>query len=57
LLSGEDETLLIRRDTFFVLDFGLDVVNGVRRLYIERDGFTYRGGRSGIGGINTRDAS
>ena len=29
LLSSEDESLLIGRDTFLVLDFGLDVVNGV----------------------------
>ncbi len=29
LLSSEDESLLIGRDTFFVLDLGLDVLNGV----------------------------
>ena len=29
LLSGEDETLLIWGDAFFVLDLGLDVVDGV----------------------------
>jgi hypothetical protein len=40
LLSGEDETLLVRGDSLLVLDLGLDVVNGVRRLDIERDGLT-----------------
>ena len=39
LLSGEDETLLIRGDSFLVLDLGLDVVNSVRWLNIKRDGF------------------
>jgi len=39
LLSGEDKTLLIRGNTFLVLDLGLDVVDGVRGLDIEGDGF------------------
>ena len=38
LLAGEDETLLIRGDALLVLDLGLDIVDGVRRLNIERDG-------------------
>jgi len=29
LLSGKDQALLVRRDSFLVLDFGLDVLNGV----------------------------
>ena len=37
LLAGEDETLLIRRNAFLVLDLGLDVVDGVGRLHIESD--------------------
>jgi hypothetical protein len=36
LLSGEDETMLIWGDSFLVLDLGLDVVNGVRRLDIKK---------------------
>jgi hypothetical protein len=40
LLSGENQTLLIRRDAFLVLDLGLDVVDSVRRLYIEGDGLS-----------------
>ena len=58
LLSGKDETLLIRWDTidvilvkrpilalakknhnapFLILDFGLDIVNGVRRFDLKGD--------------------
>jgi len=40
LLSGKDETLLVWRDAFFVLDFGFDVVDGVGGLDFEGDGFT-----------------
>lgn len=35
LLTGEDKTLLVRRYTFLVLNLGLDVVDGVGRLYLE----------------------
>jgi hypothetical protein len=38
LLAGEDQSLLIRRDSFLVLDLGLDVVDGVRGLDLEGDG-------------------
>jgi hypothetical protein len=38
LLTGKDKTLLIGGDSFLVLDFGFDVVDGVRWLNIERDG-------------------
>ena len=40
LLTGKDKTLLIRGDSFLVLDLGLDVVDGVARLNIKGDGFT-----------------
>jgi len=43
LLAGEDESLLIRRDSFLVLDLGLDVLDGVGLLDIESDGFTGEG--------------
>merc|ERR1719329_1759927 len=43
LLSSEDKSLLIRRDTFLVLDLGLDVLNGVRWLNIEGNGLTGEG--------------
>jgi len=38
LLSSEDKSLLIRRNSFFVLDLGLDVIDGVRSLNIESNG-------------------
>merc|ERR1712178_12480 len=38
LLSREDETLLLRRDAFLVLDFGLHVLNGVIWLDVQRNG-------------------
>ena len=38
LLSGEDESLLVRWDALLVLDLGLDVVDGVGRLHLEGDG-------------------
>jgi len=37
LFSSEEESLLIRRDSFLVLDHGLDVINGVRSLNFESD--------------------
>ncbi len=37
LLPGEDETLLVRGNAFLVLNFGLDVLDGIRRLDLERD--------------------
>lgn len=54
LLSGEDKALLVRRDTFLVLDLVLDVIDGVRRLHLEGDGLSsesldedlHRGGSS-----------
>ena len=38
LLPGEDQTLLIRRDSLLVLDLGLDIVDGVAGLDLEGDG-------------------
>ena len=40
LLTGEDKTLLIRRDALLVLNLSLDVVNGVRWLDLKGDGLT-----------------
>jgi len=40
LFSGKDETLLVWWDSFFVLDFGFDVVDRVRGLDFKGDGFT-----------------
>ena len=41
LLSGKNKTLLIRRNSFLVLDLGLDVVNRIRWLDIECDSLAY----------------
>jgi hypothetical protein len=43
LLSGENESLLIGRDAFLVLNLGLDVFNGVTGLHIEGDGLASQG--------------
>ena len=40
LLAGEDETLLVGRDAFFVLDLAFHVVDGVGGLDLECDGLT-----------------
>jgi hypothetical protein len=37
LLAGENQTLLVSWDAFFVLDLRLDIVDGVRSLDVERD--------------------
>ena len=44
LLAGEDESLLVWGNTLLVLDLGLDVVDGVRRLHLQGDGFTREAG-------------
>jgi len=43
LFASEDETLLVRGDALLVLDLGLDIVNGVRRLHLEGDGLPSQG--------------
>jgi len=43
LLAGEDETLLVGRDTLLVLDLSLDVVDGVGWLDLKSDGLSSEG--------------
>merc|ERR1712219_8693 len=43
LLSGENESLLVRRDAFLVLNLGLDILDGVRWLNFEGDGLSGKG--------------
>ena len=43
LFPGEDQSLLVRRDAFLVLDLGLDVVDGVGGLDLEGDGLPREG--------------
>jgi len=40
LLSSKDQSLLIRRDSFFVLNLSFDVLDGVARLNLKGNGFT-----------------
>ena len=40
LFTSENETLLIRWDTFFILDLGFDIFNRVRWFDIQGNGFT-----------------
>ena len=40
LLAGEDETLLVRRNAFLVLNLALDVVDGVAGFDLESDGLS-----------------
>ncbi len=37
LLSGKDQSLLVGRDSFLVLDLLLDVLNGIAGLYFQSD--------------------
>ena len=39
LLAGEDQSLLVRGDTFLILDLGFDIVNSVGRLNFQGDSF------------------
>merc|ERR1740129_339587 len=43
LFSGEDQSLLIWRNSLLVLNLGLDIFNGVRSLDLKGDGFTGQG--------------
>ena len=43
LLSSEDQSLLVRRDSFLVLDLLLDILNGVRAFDLESDGLSSEG--------------
>ncbi len=49
LLSGENQSLLIGRDSFLVLDLGLDVVDGVGRLHLKGDSLTREGLDEAVG--------
>jgi len=43
LLSSEDQSLLLRRNSFFVLDLGLDVGNGVIGFNVQRNRLAGKG--------------
>jgi len=43
LFAGEDEPLLVRWDSFLVLNLGLDILDGIRGLNLEGDSFPGEG--------------
>ena len=43
LLSGKNQTLLIRRNSFLVLNLGLDIVDSVTWLDVQSDGLSREG--------------
>ena len=43
LFPSEDESLLVRRDTFFVLDFSFHVFNGIGWFHIKSNGLASQG--------------
>merc|ERR1719412_1070185 len=43
LLASEDQPLLVRGDALLVLDFGLDILDGVRGLNLEGDCLARKG--------------
>ena len=38
LFARKNESLLVRRDPLFVLNFGFNILDGIRRLHLEGDG-------------------
>ena len=43
MLSGEDQSLLVRGNSLLVLNLGLDIVDGVGGLDLKCDGLTRKG--------------
>ncbi len=43
LLASKDQTLLVRRDAFLILDLGFHVLNGVAGLHLQGDGLASQG--------------
>lgn len=43
LLSGENQTLLIGRNAFLILDLRLDIIDSVAGLNLESDGLASKG--------------
>ena len=43
LFASEDQPLLVGGNSLFVLDFGLDILNGVGWLDVEGDGLASQG--------------
>ena len=43
LLAGEDQALLVRGNSFLVLDLAFDIIDRVRGLHLEGDGLPREG--------------
>src|SRR6218665_3105374 len=43
LFTSKDQTLLVWRNAFFVLDLGLHILNGVALFHFKGDGFSSQG--------------
>jgi hypothetical protein len=43
LLSGKDQSLLVRGNALLVLNLALDIINGVRGLDLKGDGLARKG--------------
>merc|ERR1719232_1372741 len=43
LASSEDKTLLVRKGPFFILDFSLDMLNGVRKVHKDPESVSCEG--------------
>jgi hypothetical protein len=43
LLSGEDQSLLVRRNPLLVLNLGLDIIDGIGGLDLKGDGLARKG--------------
>jgi hypothetical protein len=56
LLSSKDESLLVRWDALLVLDFGLDVVDGVARLNVQSNSLTREGFYENLHGVQGNKA-
>ena len=57
LLASEDEALLIRRDSLLVLNLLLHILDGVRRLNLEGDGFTCKEKRKFLVSVTAKSCS
>merc|ERR550519_2973912 len=43
LLSSKDQSLLVRRNSFLVLNLGLDILNSITGLHLKGDGLAREG--------------
>ena len=56
LLAGEDEALLVGRNSLLVLDFSFHIIDGVGALNLKRDGLARQGLDEDLHGSQRRSA-